>query len=58
MNESECAICLCEFKEDQEVTPLPCDIRHYFHTECIKNWLKEKTKCPLCNKEIKEDDMK
>jgi hypothetical protein len=30
-----CVICLEDFKEDSEVTPLPCDMRHYFHTECI-----------------------
>jgi len=30
------------------LTPLPCDPRHYFHSECIEHWMKEKTECPLC----------
>ena len=32
----ECSICLLEFTEKDLVTPLPCDPRHYFHTDCIK----------------------
>lgn len=34
------------------LTPLPCDVRHYFHSECIEHWMKEKTECPLCRMEI------
>ena len=32
------------------VTPLPCDLRHYFHTKCIEEWYsrKEREYCPLC----------
>lgn len=51
--QNECAICLMEFDDDQMVTPLSCDIRHYFHYECIQAWMKEKTLCPLCKAEIK-----
>lgn len=40
-NENRCAICLMEYKHNCEVSPLPCDIRHYFHTECIEEWFKE-----------------
>lgn len=36
------------FYEDSMVTPLPCDIRHYFHTECIEEWLSYNKCCPLC----------
>ena len=28
---SDCAICMCEYEEDDEVTPLPCNAAHYFH---------------------------
>ena len=35
MHEDECAICLGQFIEDEEVTPLPCDMRHFFHSRCI-----------------------
>ena len=32
---NECAICMVEFTEDDEVTPLPCPGNHYFHSACI-----------------------
>lgn len=48
----ECSICLGDFKEGNRVTPLPCDSRHYFHTECIKEWAKHRVYCPLCNKKF------
>ena len=32
---TECSICLCDFEAETLVTVLPCDVRHYFHAECI-----------------------
>jgi hypothetical protein len=32
----ECLICMMEFGENDEVTPLPCSDKHYFHTTCIE----------------------
>ena len=46
----ECSICLGDFGPDDHVTPLPCDVRHYFHTDCIKEWAQVKLFCPLCQK--------
>jgi E3 ubiquitin-protein ligase DOA10 len=40
------------------VVTLPCDKRHYFHDECIKNWLERNNACPLCKKPITEADLK
>ena len=37
---TECSICLVAYTEEDFVTPLPCDIRHYFHTECVEDWFK------------------
>ena len=35
------------------VTQLSCDNRHYFHTECIENWIKTgRNTCPICRSEI------
>ena len=34
-----CAICLQDFQENDEIIPLPCDDKHYFHTKCIMEWL-------------------
>ena len=35
----ECAICLTKYQENDDVTVLPCNEKHYFHTVCIKDWL-------------------
>ena len=32
---TDCAICMTEFAEDDQVTPLPCNTGHYFHSACI-----------------------
>jgi E3 ubiquitin-protein ligase Arkadia len=42
----ECCICLADIEEGDPSTVLACE--HVFHTPCIKTWLKEKNKCPLC----------
>lgn len=50
--EKTCVICMYDFETQEEITPLSCDIRHYFHTHCIKDWMRLKNQCPLCKKEI------
>ena len=47
----ECSICLEEYYIYNKISYLPCF--HFFHTACIKNWLKNSKKCPLCNIEVK-----
>ncbi|KAJ7973385.1 E3 ubiquitin-protein ligase ATL6-like [Quillaja saponaria] len=43
----ECAVCLCEFEDDEKLRLIPkCD--HVFHPECIDEWLKSHTTCPVC----------
>ena len=44
----ECCICMVDFEVSDMVTPLPCDKRHYFHSECIEQWSKSHNDCPLC----------
>ena len=51
IEENKCAICLEIFSIGDKVSYLPC--LHYFHSSCIKNWLKIKNKCPYCNNIIK-----
>ena len=36
----ECAICFMEYDENSQIIKLPCDERHFFHADCIENWLK------------------
>ena len=49
--EIKCAICLENFSIGDKISYLPCF--HSFHSSCIKNWIKIKNKCPLCNNIIK-----
>ena len=47
----ECAICMEPFQESQDyVTPLSCDARHFYHSDCIEEWLNKKNECPLCKR--------
>ena len=46
------------FDENQKVTPLPCSIKHYFHTNCIETWMKRQTVCPFCRQEINVKELK
>ena len=48
---NECLICLESFKEGEDfVTPLACDARHMYHSDCIETWLKNDNCCPFCKK--------
>ena len=45
-----CAICKCDFEENEKLTETPC--KHTFHSACINYWLDNKSnKCPVCRKE-------
>ncbi|XP_071727049.1 RING-H2 finger protein ATL30-like [Rutidosis leptorrhynchoides] len=45
----ECAICLCEF-EDDNVLRLLTKCCHVFHQECIDLWLESHKSCPFCRR--------
>lgn len=43
-----CNICLDDFEDNIEVMVLP-ECGHYYHPECVTQWLKENSnKCPVC----------
>ncbi|XP_050228229.1 RING-H2 finger protein ATL8-like [Mercurialis annua] len=44
---TECAICLAEFAEGDEVRVLP-QCGHGFHVGCIDTWLASHSSCPSC----------
>ena len=44
-----CSICLCDFKEMKTITLTNC--HHKFHYKCIKEWLLDNDRCPLCNED-------
>jgi hypothetical protein len=51
-NMNECAICMEEYKDDDEIAELKCSEKHYFHSKCLEEWLKNKLECPLCKKSV------
>jgi hypothetical protein len=55
----ECAICLMKVVDTdssiQETSMLPC--RHPFHKQCIAEWLKDNSKCPVCRYELPYDEI-
>jgi hypothetical protein len=54
----ECIICMVEYSPEDDIIQLPCDPRHFFHSDCIVSWLKSNNSCPLCKKPITEADLK
>lgn len=43
----ECAVCLLEFADGDELRALPL-CAHAFHADCIDVWLRAHASCPLC----------
>lgn len=50
--EDTCSICLIDFElgNDSVIKTRSCN--HYFHEECIKQWLIIKTTCPNCQNNL------
>ncbi|XP_072528794.1 E3 ubiquitin-protein ligase Praja-2 [Salminus brasiliensis] len=44
--EQSCAICCCEYVNEEIATQLPC--RHMFHKLCVTLWLRKSGTCPVC----------
>lgn len=43
---TSCAVCLQEMMAEEMAVRLPC--AHYFHEECVRQWLKKQHTCPCC----------
>ena len=52
--ETECAICLEEFKRNDIIKEF-YKCKHIFHKDCLKNWLRRANVCPLCKHDLTED---
>ena len=48
--EDTCTVCMYEFEAGDELRKLSCP--HYFHVDCIDQWLAESKKCPVCKVEV------
>ncbi|XVF53069.1 hypothetical protein PTKIN_Ptkin05aG0069900 [Pterospermum kingtungense] len=49
-NDNTCPICLSEYKAKETRRTIP-DCGHYFHVDCIDEWLKVNAACPVCHQE-------
>ncbi|CAN6373771.1 unnamed protein product [Urochloa humidicola] len=45
--EGSCGVCLSELADGEVVRVLPACM-HYFHAECVGEWLSAQATCPLC----------
>ena len=54
----QCSICFEDFAENDEVITLPCDVRHVYHENCIKQWLTQKDTCPLCKTPVTAENLR
>lgn len=41
-----CTICMLDITNGDRVGVLPC--KHLFHSDCLKEWIKRRNVCPLC----------
>ncbi|KAK6149436.1 hypothetical protein DH2020_016961 [Rehmannia glutinosa] len=48
----ECCICLAKYRDKEEIRQLPCT--HNFHLNCVDQWLKIISCCPLCKQGIEK----
>ncbi|XP_022733451.1 RING-H2 finger protein ATL20-like [Durio zibethinus] len=46
-NDNTCPICLSEYQPRETLRTIP-KCSHYFHANCIDEWLKVNASCPLC----------
>jgi len=46
-----CTICLNNFEQEEVLKILPGCL-HYFHSDCIRVWLKKSAMCPNCRKPL------
>ena len=45
-----CSICIVDFENEEKISITNCN--HIFHTDCITEWGKYKTECPICREKL------
>ncbi|KAJ7721164.1 hypothetical protein DFH07DRAFT_760584 [Mycena maculata] len=51
-SDQRCPICLDDYEPSDPVMKLG-DCRHWLHKECLEQWLKGASTCPVCRKDVK-----
>lgn len=47
--EEKCVICWDEYILNDQIRTLSCGGKHFFHRNCIDEWLSKYSKCPVCS---------
>lgn len=47
---TNCVVCISEISTGEAVRTLPC--MHFFHKDCIDQWLKTNMSCPVCKRTV------
>lgn len=48
-DDTTCPICLSEYKPNETLKTIP-ECQHCFHANCIDEWLRLNSTCPICRK--------
>jgi len=48
-----CPVCLGEFEGTEICRQAICN--HYFHKDCIEQWLKKQENCPFCRADLSRE---
>ncbi|KAI3872112.1 hypothetical protein MKX03_033173 [Papaver bracteatum] len=51
---ADCVVCMDSFEVGTMLAYMPCS--HFFHENCLVQWLQESNSCPLCRFEISSSD--
>ena len=54
-NLRNCTICQEDYKLKETIKTLPCCelyLVHFFHKDCIEDWLARSSVCPLCKLDV------
>lgn len=49
---NRCSICLQKFKSAEKLVEFSCGNGHFFHLNCLTQWLATNPSCPLCKKQF------
>jgi hypothetical protein len=55
-DKKDCIICMSTFEPGEKVSSLPC--LHIYHSQCIKDWFKTNSTCPVCKYKITNENFK
>jgi len=54
-NQKTCSVCHDDFQNNEKVKKLNCN--HFYHNNCIDQWLAKEKKCPLCMTDVVIGDL-